>query len=37
MSPACEERTEWLKTYLKEMGHQMLKIILPDDILKRKV
>lgn len=31
MSPACEERTPWLKEYLRSMGEGMLKIILPEE------
>jgi tubulin monoglycylase TTLL3/8 len=30
MSPACEERTEWLKEYLRAMGEGMLRIVLPN-------
>jgi hypothetical protein len=31
MSPACEERTDWLRTYLDVMGRELLKIVLPQD------
>ena len=30
ISPACEERTEWLKSYLEVMGKELLKIVLPN-------
>lgn len=30
MSPACEERTEWLRKYLNAMGRDLLKIVLPE-------
>lgn len=33
MSPACEERTDWLKTYLDVMGRDLLKIVLPDSYI----
>ena len=29
MSPACEERTAWLKEYLNAMGEGMLNLVLP--------
>lgn len=29
MSPACEERTDWLKSYLDVMGRELLKIVMP--------
>ena len=33
MSPACEERTPWLKTYLNHMGKGILDIVLPQQYL----
>ena len=33
MSPACEERTAWLKEYLAAMGEGMLRIVLPSEFM----
>lgn len=37
MSPACEERTEWLRTYLDVMGRELLRIVLPDSYISNNV
>lgn len=37
MSPACEERTDWLRTYLDVMGRNLLKIVLPDSYINNAV
>ena len=36
MSPACEERTAWLKEYLTAMGQGMLKIVLPEEFMEQR-
>lgn len=33
LSPACEERTEWMTKYISEMAEGMLRIVLPSYLL----
>jgi hypothetical protein len=37
MSPACKERTDWLRTYLDVMGRDLLKIVLPETYINNPV
>jgi hypothetical protein len=37
MSPACEERTDWLRSYLDVMGRDLLKIVLPDSYVSNSI
>jgi hypothetical protein len=33
LSPACEERTEWMTDYVLQMAEGLLRIVLPSDMV----